>query len=238
MDSNICTCCNSLDQSNGKEWEPKSDTFGKKGHEYIQPQPPQSCKPVNVYKTPTVSFEDGTIYRLSYFRPDADTAAECRGRSLRRLSNFLPAGHMSSDTTHRHEYTWRPEPVPAEPDNRTLHDFLGGGRMPSLTTQKHDYTPKPVTTIVNVRPCDNIRLSDSSMEDTTITSASYQPIEEWTLTESCKPQRPYNAPSTPFAKDTVHTLSYIPPGEFVYVGNEEADSTDRRCSSSCKCCSQ
>jgi hypothetical protein len=32
---------------------------------YIQPQPSQSCKPLNVYNKPTVPFEDGTVYNLS-----------------------------------------------------------------------------------------------------------------------------------------------------------------------------
>jgi hypothetical protein len=53
---------------------------------------------------PTVSFEDGTVYKLSYFGTDGDTAAECRSSAVRRQDNFLPAGRMSSDTTHRHDY--------------------------------------------------------------------------------------------------------------------------------------
>jgi hypothetical protein len=260
MDSNVSTCCASLDKCNRKEGEWKGDAFGKKGYVYIQPQPGQSCKPLNIYKKPTVSFEDGTVYRLSYFGTDGGTAAECRGRSLRRQDNFVPASHMSSDTTHRHDYTWWPEALQYEPAHPHSHDLFVGGPKPSLTTQKEDYTPY-----------NNIRLSDSPMDDTTITSASYQPIEKCRPGESFKPQRCYNVPSTPFAKDTVHTLSYMPPpetervrgykqenyqrstttidgnsiysmsymppGEFVYVGNgEERNSTDRQCSSYCECC--
>lgn len=37
----------------------------KKGYVYIQPEPLQSCKPLNVYKNPAVSFEDSTVYKLS-----------------------------------------------------------------------------------------------------------------------------------------------------------------------------
>jgi hypothetical protein len=36
------------------------------------------------------------------------------------------------------------------------------------------------------------------MEDTTITSESYQPIENYRPVESCKPHRYYKAHSTPF----------------------------------------
>jgi hypothetical protein len=258
MDSNVCTCCDSLDLRNGKTGEWKSDTFAKKGYVYIQPQPSQSCKPLNIYEKPTVPFEDNTVYTLSYFGTDGNTAAECRRRALRRQDNLFPAGHMSRDTTHRQDYRWWSEAVPAESDHRHSHDFLSGGRMPSLTTQKHRY-----------RPYNNIRLSNSPMEDTTITSASYQPIEKYRPAESCKPRRRYKVPSTPFAKDTVHTLSYMtppktekvrgykkenyerpttkfdsksiysmsymPPGVFVYVGDREGDSTGRQCSSDCEC---
>jgi hypothetical protein len=122
-------------------------------------------------------------------------------------------GDMSSDTAHRHDYRWWHEAVPAEPAHPHPCDFFGGGRMLLLTTQKHDYTTKPVTRIVNFRPYNNIRLSGSPMEDTTVSSASCQPIENCRPAESFKLQSPYNAPSTPFAKDMVHTLSYMPPPE-------------------------
>jgi hypothetical protein len=73
MHSNACTCCASLDKSNGKTGGWKSDTFIKKGYVHIQPEPRLSCKPLNIHKIQTV--EDGTVYKLSYFGPDGDTAA-------------------------------------------------------------------------------------------------------------------------------------------------------------------
>ena len=135
--------------------EGKSDTFRRNGYVYIQPQPAKSCNPLNAYKKPTESFENDTEYNRSYFGIDADMAAQCRGRPLRRPDNLFPEGQDSSDT---------------------------------------------------------------------VTSLSYQPIRNCKPAASCKPQRCYKAPSTPFAKDTVYTLSYMPPGEFVYVGN--GDSTN------------
>lgn len=167
MHSDDYKCCASFHKRNGMAGKRKRDTFGRKGYVYKQPQPAKSCKPLNVYKEPTVSFEDGTVYNLSYFGTDADTAAQCRGKALRRPDNLSPEGHMSSDT---------------------------------------------------------------------ITSASYQPTGKCRPAESCKPLRCYKAPSTPFAKDSVHTLSYMPPGEFVYVEDEEGDSTDQECSCCCECC--
>jgi hypothetical protein len=204
---------------------------------YIQPQPPQSCKPLNVYRKPTVPLEDGTVYKLSYIGTDAATAAECRVRPLRRKDNLSPADHVTSETTYRHDYTCRPEAVPAEHDHRYLQGLFGARGMPSLTTQQYDYTTKPVNRIVNFRRYNNIRPSSSPMDFTTIASASYRPIENCRPAQSCKPQRCYIAPSKPFPKDTVHTLSYMPPGQFLYVGDEEGDSTDQ-CSSYCQCFSQ
>jgi hypothetical protein len=65
MDSNVGTCCTSLDKRKGKAGEWRSETSGKKRYVYIQPEPPQSCNPLNVYKTQKVSFEDGTVYKSS-----------------------------------------------------------------------------------------------------------------------------------------------------------------------------
>jgi hypothetical protein len=266
MDSVFCTCCASLDKGKGKTGDSKSDTFGRKGYLYIQPEIPQSCKPSNVYQKPTVSFEDDTVYKLSYFGSDG----ECYSSALRRQDNLVPEGHMSTDTTHRHDYRGWSEAVPAESAHPHSRDFFDGGPMSSLTTQKHDYRPKPVTRTVKFGPYNSIRLPDSCMEGTTITNASYQPIENCRPAESCKPQRCYKVPSTAFAKDTVHTLSYMPlpktekvrgfkkenyekptttldansiysmsynpPGDFVYVGDGGEDSTDQQCSSNCECC--
>jgi hypothetical protein len=49
------------------------------------------------------------------------------------------------------------------------------------------------------------------MEDTTITSASYQPIENY----------------RPFAKDTVHTLSYMSPPETEKVTGYKKENDER-----------
>ncbi|XP_033606684.1 uncharacterized protein LOC117282186 [Cryptotermes secundus] len=195
MDSSAftSTCCASFHRRNGEAGECKSDIFGRKGYVYIQPQPAKSCKPLNIYKKPTVSFEDGTVYNLSYIGNDADTAAQCRGRALQRRQNLFPAGHMSSETTYRHDYGWWPEAVPAESARPHSLPLFGGGPMESLSTQKHDYTPKPVTGIVNFGPYNNIRLSDRPMEKTTIARLSYQPIEKYIPTESCKPQAELHA---------------------------------------------
>jgi hypothetical protein len=65
------------------------------------------------------------------------------------------------------------------------------------------------------------------MEDTTITSASYQPIEKCTPAQSYKPQRCYNAPSTPFARDTVYTLSYMPPPKTERARGYKKDNYER-----------
>jgi hypothetical protein len=207
MDEMFCTCCASRDKGKGKTGDSKSGTFGRNGYVYIPPEIPQSCKPSNVYQKPTVNFDDNTVYKLSYFGSNR----ECGSSALRRQDNLVPEGHTSSDTTHRHDYREWPEAVPAEPAHPHSGDFFGDGPIPSLTTQKHDYRPKPVTRFVKYGPYNNIRLPDSCMEGTTITNASYQPIENCRPAESCKPQRYYKGPSTEFAKDTVHTMSYMPP---------------------------
>jgi hypothetical protein len=118
---------------------------------------------------PSTPFAKDSVYTLSYMHPgtDADTAAQCRRKSLRRPDNLSLEGDMSFETTY---------------------------------------------------------------------SASYQPIGNCRPAESCKPQRCYKEPSTPFAKDSVYTLSYMPPGEFLYIGNEEGDSKDHQCPSYFECC--
>jgi hypothetical protein len=95
MDSNCDKCDCSVDTCVGKT------TLAPV---YIQPTPPKSCKPADVYKKPTVPVEGGTVYKLSYPGIDEDTIAKYRRIEIRHQDNLVPGGGMGSDTTHRHDY--------------------------------------------------------------------------------------------------------------------------------------
>ncbi|PNF19564.1 hypothetical protein B7P43_G17978 [Cryptotermes secundus] len=196
----------------------KSNIFGRNGYEYIQPQPAKSCKPINVYKKPTVPFEDGTVYILSYFGTYADTAAQCRQKSLRRPDNLSLEGDMTFETitSESCQPTGICRPAESCKPQRCYKAPSTPFAKDSVYTLSYMH---PVTDADTAAQChrnslrrpDNLSLEGDMSFETTY-SASYQTIGNGRHAESFKPQKCYKAPSTPFSKDSVYTLSYMHPG--------------------------
>jgi hypothetical protein len=177
---------------------------------YLQPDAAEPCKPQDELGTPAGNVDKHTVYKLSYLPFDADVAAEARGIATAHGDNLgARKGLMSDDTTHRHDYREWPGAVPAQPIYQYSQELFGG-QMRSQTTYKHDYRRNALSKTTPAKPHDNMGLPDGRMEDTSIMTASYQPVDSYESAESCKPHDTYRAPTTPFSTDTVYKLSYLP----------------------------
>ncbi|XP_023718103.1 uncharacterized protein LOC111870227, partial [Cryptotermes secundus] len=186
-------------------------------------RPAESCKPQRCYKAPSTPFAKYSVYTLGYMHPgtDTDTAAQCRRKSLRRPDNLSLEGNMCFETTYTASYQSSGNCRPAECCKPQTYY-----KAPSTPFAKdsvytlsyiHPGTDADTTALCrrkSLRRPDNLSLEGNMCFETTYT-ASYQPFGNCISAESCKPQRFYKAPSTSFAKDSVYTISYMPPGEFV-----------------------
>lgn len=177
---------------------------------YIQPDVTEPIKPQDELGPPDGPVDKHTVYKLSYLPFDGDAAAESRGTRITHGDNLGAGdGLMSNDTTHRHDYRKWPGARPAEsiyPHERGLFE----GPTPSETTYKHDYRRTAAERAIAAKPHDSMGLLDGPMEDTSIMTASYQPVGDYESAESCKPHDIYRPPTTPFSANTVYKLSYLP----------------------------
>lgn len=179
---------------------------------YVQPEKPQSYKPVTVYCPPTENFPSDTVYKRSYQPIDSETRRNCRPPGGAPRPNLTTCGPFSPNTTHRMSYC----PIPCrEPSKRYYpreNDLKGRGPMQELTTHRHDFTPKPMHPVRPYKYLENIGVPETPMERQTTHRMSYTPIDIKCLDppQSYRPVQQVSPPCEPFPAETVYRTSYLP----------------------------
>ncbi|XP_054281721.1 uncharacterized protein LOC128999315 [Macrosteles quadrilineatus] len=179
---------------------------------YIQPERPQSFKPITSFKQPDCKINDGTTYKMSYYGFDPKVVKNCRGQPVIAKENLVSSGDFSSDTTHKMSYGAWPGFKPPTTIVPADHKLIGDGPLSHLTTHKHDYTPKPLQEVERVIHEGNLGFSQDPMEDKTTNNMSYQ-VPDYNRFEpatSFKPNSIFNPPSSKMDDKTTHKMSFQP----------------------------
>jgi hypothetical protein len=152
--------------------------------------------------------------------------------------DFFGGGRMSSLTTQKHDYRKKPM-IPITrftPDDklRLSDKCMEDKSIATLSYQPH-YNSKPAE---SCKPLRSYQVPSKEFHKNTVYTMSYIPLP---ATEGARRFRKgkYVKPTTPFDGDSVYSLSYYPPGEFVYVGDgasiEKGVLSDRQTCSNCGC---
>lgn len=179
---------------------------------YIQPPVRESCAPKRSYHRPTVSLDDATVYRKSFYEFDTATMTKCRPPMAvpPNSLNTDRSVEVASDTTHSLSYIEHDEYRPGELIRPRSRLCVGKGPIQDVTTNRHDFVPKIVPKQPIHEPNDHFVASDVPLSSNTTTKLSYPGQFNVPLTEICKPSQELQPSDSPIQKDTIQKLSYGP----------------------------
>ncbi|XP_034248343.1 stabilizer of axonemal microtubules 1-like [Thrips palmi] len=177
---------------------------------YVQPLPPPSCAPKQVYRHPKIAVEGSTVYKHSYpgFPPEVALLAKpdlCRPDQGPIKVPGVIDGHTTTTLSYQYPHGTRPQPCRPFGSN-----LMGRGPMQDATTQKVDYCAKPYC---RREPFSDPRMPfpDTPMEGWTTTQMSYAHPQGATAAQSMKPVARVHKVPCPVDGLTTQKMSYVPP---------------------------
>lgn len=173
----------------------------------------------------TGPFSKDTVNKMSYLPHKALPPCPI----LPCEHKLIGEGPMQDITTNRHDYTPKPySKVDAIVANQNL--FTSDCPLSDKTVNRLSYMPfdpNKLEPVLPIKPINAIQIPDGKFADKTVQKMSYQPWEPqcpietpWAL------KQPYQPPKLRMEDNTVHKMSYGPPGTYIECADNDPDCVD------------
>lgn len=210
---------------------------------YLAPKKPMNLKtiyresyiPCHLEKTTPIHHNDNlhcnegeackeSVYKLSYQNYESKPP----GLLIYSDHKLIDDGPMDNLTIQRQDYTPKPL-VKTEPSlsNKQTHiNIKTDQKFVVDSVSRMTYVPPSQSESLRAdiaNPKDQLKLSSSRFDDTTIYKSSYLPNSPTQIRESCKPKQTYKKSRPAIDTNTVYSYSYKYPGKFVRCSKGDPD---------------